>query len=326
MNEGITSTSRHTTLLEATQYLPAEHGVTIMSEPRKTSLPQTPATQHSPLVSVIVPTKNSARYLQTCLDSILKQTYSHIECIVVDNYSTDDTRQIAQRYGAKTFCAGPERSAQVNRGVEAARGEFIFRVDADFRLDPHVVEECLQLSQQGADAIVVHNTADSSVGLLAKVRKFEVDMYKHSLEHTAARFLPRVTFLEAGGLREDVTAGEDYDFQNRLRARHLRIETANAEAVHLDEPQSIITVLRKYFNYGQDFTNYLRYNKSESKSQLNFFRREYIRNWRLFVCHPILGILFSGYHCSKFAAGALGYVNALVRGHSRHVSNTTSNR
>ena len=48
-----------------------------------------------PLVSVVVPTFNSERFLEECLRSIREQTYSNVEVIAVDNYSTDKTREIA---------------------------------------------------------------------------------------------------------------------------------------------------------------------------------------------------------------------------------------
>ena len=50
----------------------------------------------NPLVSVIIPTKNSAEFIGKCLRSIVKQSYKNIEIIVVDNYSTDKTREIVE--------------------------------------------------------------------------------------------------------------------------------------------------------------------------------------------------------------------------------------
>jgi glycosyltransferase involved in cell wall biosynthesis len=56
-----------------------------------------------PLVSVIVPTKNSAEFLRACLHSIIHQTYPRIELIVVDNNSTDATKDIAANFTGHVF-------------------------------------------------------------------------------------------------------------------------------------------------------------------------------------------------------------------------------
>jgi glycosyltransferase involved in cell wall biosynthesis len=56
-----------------------------------------------PLVSIVIPTKNSARTLEKCLVSIKNQAYENIEIIVVDNYSTDGTYEIAGKYTTKVF-------------------------------------------------------------------------------------------------------------------------------------------------------------------------------------------------------------------------------
>src|SRR3990172_7363179 len=84
------------------------------------------------LVSIVVPTKNSSRTLSECLRSIREQTYPSIEIIVVDDYSSDNTRQIALMFSATIVLCGGERSRQVNQGVKIAQGEFVYRVDSDF--------------------------------------------------------------------------------------------------------------------------------------------------------------------------------------------------
>ena len=76
-----------------------------------------------PVVSVIVPTRNSAATIAQCLTSVRAQTYSPIEIIVVDNASDDDTVRLARAQADQLILAGPERSAQTNRGVEAAHVE-----------------------------------------------------------------------------------------------------------------------------------------------------------------------------------------------------------
>ena len=81
------------------------------------------------LVSVIIPTKNSAELLTKCLDSVISQSYKNLEIILVDNNSSDKTKEIATEYTNLVFNQGPERSAQVNFGVTKASGEFVYKID-----------------------------------------------------------------------------------------------------------------------------------------------------------------------------------------------------
>ena len=64
-----------------------------------------------PLVSVIITTKNEEKHIENLLQSIKRQTYKNIEIILVDNYSTDRTREIARKYTDKIYLKGPERSS-----------------------------------------------------------------------------------------------------------------------------------------------------------------------------------------------------------------------
>ena len=91
----------------------------------------------NPLVSVIIPVYNYDRYLGEAVESVLNQTYKHLEVIVVDDGSTDRSREVAQSFAERgvRYChqvhtgIGPAR----NRGVEMAQGEFLAFLDADDR-------------------------------------------------------------------------------------------------------------------------------------------------------------------------------------------------
>jgi glycosyltransferase involved in cell wall biosynthesis len=87
-----------------------------------------------PLISGIVPAYNGERYLQETLDSMLAQTYQALEVIVVDDGSTDGTAKVVAGYGDKVRYLRQENSGPAiarNRGIDAARGEFIAFLDAD---------------------------------------------------------------------------------------------------------------------------------------------------------------------------------------------------
>jgi glycosyltransferase involved in cell wall biosynthesis len=275
---------------------------------------------NQPLISIIIPTLNSASTIDDCLRSITAQTYPHIEIIVVDHSSsTDGTREIARRYTPHVYTSGPERSAQVNFGVTQASGEYIYKVDSDFILDNHVVQQCVEETAKGFDAIVVHNSPDTRVSWIARIRKFEVDMYKYDLTHSSARFVKKEVYQAIGGFNEAITAGEDYDFQNKLNRAGYATGFVEAEALHLGEPKYFFRHMKKYYDYGRDFINYAANNKEESGQQLGFVRSVYVKHWQQFVRHPLKALTFIGYNLCKYSFGAAGYVVGKV--HKRQVVN-----
>ena len=98
------------------------------------------------LISIIVPVHNSSKYLNKCLDSILNQTYKHIEIIVIENGSTDNSLEILNNYKDKIKlevleCSGLSQAR--NRGLELSKGEYIAFVDSDDIIEPNMIEELL---------------------------------------------------------------------------------------------------------------------------------------------------------------------------------------
>ena len=97
-------------------------------------------------VSVLITTRNEERNIENCLRSIKNQNYPQdkIEIIVVDNKSTDRTKEIAKGYTEKVYNFGSERSAQRNFGVKQASGKYILYLDADMILSEDVVFKCVE--------------------------------------------------------------------------------------------------------------------------------------------------------------------------------------
>lgn len=113
------------------------------------------------LVSIIVPTFFSEKYLEKCLESIVCQTYPDIEVIVCDGDSSDRTPEIisdfAGRYSFLRYIRKKNEgvSASRNRGMEEARGEYIQFVDSDDFLMPDAVETMVKaISSSGADVCI----------------------------------------------------------------------------------------------------------------------------------------------------------------------------
>jgi glycosyltransferase involved in cell wall biosynthesis len=88
----------------------------------------------TPQVSVVIPAYNCAAYVGQAVDSVLRQTYTDWEIIVVDDGSRDDTKLILEQYGDRIryiYQQNQGVSIARNRGIELARGEFIAFLDAD---------------------------------------------------------------------------------------------------------------------------------------------------------------------------------------------------
>ncbi len=273
------------------------------------------------LVSVIIPTRNSAATIEACLKSIADQTYKPIEIIVVDRDSTDTTKTIAQRYTQHVYNHGPERSAQVNFGVTKATGEYVYKVDADFVLDPAVIDQCIRRATEGADAVVVHNSPDPSISWIARIRKFEVDMYKYDLQHSSARFIKKSVYQAIGGFNEAITAGEDYDFQNKLNKAGYKTAFIDAEALHLGEPTKLWPHLVKMYHYGKDSVRYQKANPGEFNGQLKYLMAfAHCRGKRL-MQNPVKSLQLAGYLLLKFSFGGAGFVLAKFRGNKWQPNN-----
>lgn len=113
------------------------------------------------LVSVIVPIYNVEAYLERCVESILQQTYEHIEIILVDDGSPDRCGSMCEEYAKK------DRRIKVlhkengglsdarNAGLEMAKGKYVLFVDSDDLIKKELVESCVQTAEKNSSDIVI---------------------------------------------------------------------------------------------------------------------------------------------------------------------------
>lgn len=244
------------------------------------------------LVSVIVPTFNSERFLEACLRSVNGQTYGNVEVIVVDNHSADKTREIAKRYGARIVESRAKRSEARNIGARKATGELVFFVDSDMELTPNVVDECVAKVESGFDAVIIPEISVGE-GFWAKCRALEKACYVGDDAIEASRLFRRRVFEKIGGYDVELEAGEDWDLNRRTIRSGYRIGRIRAPIKHDEGRLSLRgTMLKKHY-YGKTLEHYQSKNPREAKQQFSLIRPALVRNWRELTKDPIhaLGML-----------------------------------
>jgi glycosyltransferase involved in cell wall biosynthesis len=142
-----------------------------------------------PLVSVIVPTKNSEKFLEKCLKSIKNQTYQNIEIIIVDGGSTDNTKKIAENYHSiiinnHLVFAEPG----VYLGMKKAHGELIMILAVDnFFEDNHAIEKIIGIFKDpNVYAAFPKHDSEKSYSIFSKYINTFTDPFNHFLYGYAA--------------------------------------------------------------------------------------------------------------------------------------------
>ena len=248
-----------------------------------------------PLVSVIVPTFNVKRTIEICINSILNQTYKNIEIIVNDANSNDGSIEIIKKFeNVKLVFENKNRTQARNYAVKLSKGEYLFHIDSDMELSDILIEECVKLCLcEKYDALIVPEISVGKTfwGLCRALEKlsFLNDKYMES----ANRFISRKAYLAVNGYDESLTAGEDFDIHQRLLQNNFKIGRAAAFIKHY-EVLSLFEIWKKGYIYGRTFNPYIKKYPVLTGKQFFIIRPAYIRNWKLFLKHPILtaGLIF----------------------------------
>lgn len=259
---------------------------------------------YNPLVSVVIPCKNSAEFLWETLLSLQHQTYKNIEVIVVDNYSTDDTVEVALKFKARVFLKGPERATQDNYGIENAKGNLIWLTGSDMIADSDYIEQAVCKIKQGDDAIYASVLTDKRVKhYWGRVKALERECYIGDNIIESARFFKKSVWQELGGYDERLIQVEE-DFQHRLDKAQYITARIKAREYHLHEETNLTDLFKKSRYYANYMGDYLQKHRSRGILQLNPFR-----NYGKFLKHPnLLGGLII-YKIVQYTGGLIGYLS-----------------
>ena len=258
------------------------------------------------LVSIIIPTKNSEATIEKCLHSIRNQTYPHIEIIIVDAFSKDKTKEIAENYRAQVFVIKAKRSEARNIGAEKAKGELIFFLDSDMEIDSCVIEECTEKVREGYHAVIVPEVTFGQ-GFWARCRALEKLCAMNGDLLEGSRFFERAAFEVVNGYDPLLEASEDWDLHIRIKKNGFKIARIKAYVKHNDEQISLWNSMKKKYYYGKTISKYMKKHPNIAKKQINPFRGVF-RNWRLMVKDPIHASGLIVMKIFEFGAGGLGLI------------------
>ena len=194
-----------------------------------------------PLVSIVTPSFNQARYIETTIESVLSQDYPRIEYLIVDGGSTDGTVEIIkkyerkggvtpplQRHGIGWWVSEPDKgqTEAINKGFERARGQILAWLNSDDTYEPGAVSAAVKYLQEHSDVGMVYgdcNFINEDGKMIGKFGSAQTDYrllrqgYVHIPQQTM--FFRADLWKQVGPLDPSFYFAMDYDLWTRLAAR-----------------------------------------------------------------------------------------------------------
>jgi glycosyltransferase involved in cell wall biosynthesis len=235
------------------------------------------------MISVIIPCYNSGNFVERAIQSVFNQTYTDWELILVNNNSTDSTRQILEQYENKY----PSKvkvldelkkgaPATRNKGLHEAKGEWIQFLDADDELLPSKFQRQYQIIKEDKIDVIIGKYAGVYEGYGVKfkiVRKLCTNVWKGigtaGLGITSSILWKRKSLLQVSGWDENLTSSQEYDLMFRLLTNNANfifdiskisalIYYSNNSITRTDDDEKKYEILKNTIKFKLKIINYLK--------------------------------------------------------------------
>lgn len=236
-----------------------------------------------PLISVVIPVFNGEKTIKETVESVLKQTFSDFELIVINDGSQDATEEVLltikdNRIQVYSY-PNAGLAASRNRGIVHAIGEYIAFIDADDLWTSDKLEAQFNALKTHPDAAVAYSWTDYIDEFSQFLRRgshitVNGDVYAHLLvidflENGSNPLIKKQAFVEIGNFDESLTAAEDWDLLLRLASRYhficvaspqilYRISTNSMSANVLQQEEQTLKVIERAFNQAPEALQYLK--------------------------------------------------------------------
>ena len=201
------------------------------------------------LISVIIPSYNSGKFLGEAIESVVNQTYKNIEIIVINDGSTDNTEEIAKKWQKRDervrYLKHKENkglSAARNTGIRTSKGDVIAFLDADDIWLENKLEKQMDKIEKGADLVYSDAILISEIGKKLgknhweriKIRPYsgksclKLLFQRDFISPASSVILKKKIFEKIGGFDEKLKYVEDYDFYLRALKEAITIDYIKA--------------------------------------------------------------------------------------------------
>lgn len=271
------------------------------------------------LVSIIIPTKNSAEFLENTLRSIRNQTYKKIETIVVDGKSMDNSVKIAKKYKCKVYRFVPkvppgtfDAPYKRNFGVKKAHGKYVYYVDADMELPKNLIAEAVSLCEEEYDALILPEDSFGE-GFWAGAKNLERRCYWGDDLIESPRFFKKHVWEAAGGLDESLAGGrDDGDLYEKLKDKHYKVGRTKNIVLHNEGNLTVSKLFKKKYMYGKDVLKYVSKRPAVGIASYSPIRLSFIKNWKLFATRPRDTFMFVIMKSIEISGGIIGVTHAVL--------------
>lgn len=206
-------------------------------------------------ISIVIPAKNEEKYIAVVLSSLSEAITDYggdCEIILVDNGSTDSTRDIATKFGCKVI---EDKCATIaglrNIGAQEASGDVIAFLDADCKVDEGWIRYCIEKIENdnigivGTRAIPDFNNATwIEDGIYKLFSGAERPDYPKWIG-TSNIFIRKEKFFEVGGFDEHLETAEDVNLCRKISSNYLICLEKRINTIHLKESKTILQMIKK---------------------------------------------------------------------------------
>ena len=219
--------------------------------------------QNYPKISVIIPAYNCEKTIKSTIESVLNQSFTNFELIVINDGSQDATLDIVSQIDdtrIKVFSyANAGGNVSRNRGLYHAAGELVSFLDADDIWTPDKLQAQLQALGNNLDAQVAYSWTDyinengdiflSGTHITANGDVYEQLLINNFLENGSNPLIVKQAILELGGFDESLPAAQDWDMWLRLAARYYFVAVPSVQILYRVSSSSLSSNLAKQEKY-----------------------------------------------------------------------------